>query len=191
MSDTTGTLFISNANANISAAITINVAQIVELATRTAPTSAQVNGWESYLANGGSLDHMASAFAASTMFANLYNGGVLVDPNSSPTSSIVQGIIDNALGSHTTTQVNAWVNSGVSVATVFQDFALWLSSCTDRGWTGRGCANVRVMSSTALLIDTDLWCSIQTATAEIGTTAADMRPFRKKAAFCAAALAVN
>ena len=39
---------------------------------------------------------MASAFVASTMFANLYNGGVLVDPNSSPTASIVQGIIDHA-----------------------------------------------------------------------------------------------
>ena len=82
MSDTS-TFFLSSGNANIVnlTAPMIDAAQIIELATAQTPTSAQPSGWGSYLSGGGSLDQMASAFVASTMFANLYNGGVLVDPN--------------------------------------------------------------------------------------------------------------
>jgi hypothetical protein len=103
--------------------VSVGISQIIELATGSAPTSAGSN-WTAYVNGGGSLESVASAFVASTMFANDYNGGTLVNPNSSPAAATTQEIIGHALGSATSSQVNAWVNSGMPVAKVFEAFAL-------------------------------------------------------------------
>jgi hypothetical protein len=99
--------------------------QIIVLATGQVPTGPQLVAWDTYEKNGGSVDSIASAFVASSMFANKYNGGILVDPNSAITSSIATEIIQNALGHPpTTNQVSAWVDSSLSVAQVLKAFAL-------------------------------------------------------------------
>jgi hypothetical protein len=79
---------------------------------------------------GGSMDSVASAFVASTEFANDYNGGTSINPNSAPTVPITQEIIDHALGSSTASQVNGWANAGLPVAKMFEAFALAISSAT-------------------------------------------------------------
>jgi hypothetical protein len=100
------------------------ISQIIELATGRAPTGLQLANWEAYQEAGGSLASIASAFVASSAFADSYNHGVLVAPNAPINASIATSIIDYALGSHSTAQVNAWVASGLPVAQVFQAFAL-------------------------------------------------------------------
>jgi hypothetical protein len=98
---------------------------IIVLATGQVPTGPQLVGWDSYERNGGAIDSIAAAFVASTMFANKYNGGVSVDPNSTITSTIANEIIQNALG-HTpiANQVSAWVDSSLPVVQVLKAFAL-------------------------------------------------------------------
>ena len=102
----------------------VEISQIIELATGGPPTGAQLAGWEAYQQSGGSLAQIASAFIASTAFANAYNGGTPVNPNSPITTPITSALIDHAQGSHTSTQVNAWVGTGLPVVQVFQAFAL-------------------------------------------------------------------
>ena len=88
--------------------------EIIVLATGLVPTARQLIGWEAYQQSGGSVDSIAATFVASTMFADKYNNGSPVDPNSPITSSIASGIIGNALGTApATNQVNAWVNTGL------------------------------------------------------------------------------
>jgi hypothetical protein len=99
------------------------ISQIIELATGNVPSSTQLANWQAYENAGGSLSSIASAFVASTMFANLYNGGVPVDPASPITTDIASMIIDHALGSHTTSQVSNWGGTGLPVSQVFQAFA--------------------------------------------------------------------
>ena len=99
--------------------------EIIVLATGQVPTGAQLAGWDAYEQNGGSIDSIAASFVASTMFANKYNGGVLVDPNSTITSPLAAEIINNALGTTpTVNQVNSWVNTSLPVLDVFKTFAL-------------------------------------------------------------------
>jgi hypothetical protein len=97
--------------------------QIIELATGNAPSSGQLANWQAYEDAGGSLSSIASAFIASTAFANLHNGGVPVDPNSPIATAVVSSIIDQTQGAHTASQVSAWVGSGLSTVQVFQAFA--------------------------------------------------------------------
>jgi hypothetical protein len=99
------------------------ISQIIELATGNAPSSAQLANWQAYEDAGGSLLSIASAFVASTAFANLHNGGAPVDPNSPIAAAIVSSIIDQTQGSHTASQVSAWVGTGLSTVNVFQAFA--------------------------------------------------------------------
>ena len=101
-----------------------SISQIIELATGSAPSAAQLTTWMAYENAGGSLSSIASAFVASTMFANLYNGGLPVDPDSPITTAIASTIIDHALGAHTTSQASNWVGTGLPVSQVFQAFAL-------------------------------------------------------------------
>jgi hypothetical protein len=100
------------------------IGQIIELATGSAPSSAQLANWQAYENAGGSLSSIASAFVASTAFANLHNGGALVDPDSPIAAAIVSSIIDQTQGSHTASQLSAWVGTGLSTTQVFQEFAL-------------------------------------------------------------------
>jgi hypothetical protein len=99
--------------------------EIIVLATGQTPTATQLVGWENYQTEGGSLDSIASAFVASTMFANKYDNGVPVDPNAQITQPIAQEIIANALGTTPTqAQVDAWVSTGLPTVDVFKAFAL-------------------------------------------------------------------
>ena len=99
--------------------------EVIVLATQQVPTGHQVVGWDSYEQGGGSLDSIAAAFVASTMFANTYNGGIPVDPNSTVTSTIASEIIQNALGhAPTSGQLNGWVDTSLPVIDVFKAFAL-------------------------------------------------------------------
>jgi hypothetical protein len=99
--------------------------EIIVLATGLIPTARQLIGWEAYEQSGGSVDSIAAAFVASTMFADKYNNGTAVDPNAPITSGIANGIISNALGTApTANQVDAWVNTALPVVDVFKAFAL-------------------------------------------------------------------
>jgi hypothetical protein len=102
-----------------------SVIQIIKLGTDLLPTAAQMSGWVSYENTGGPLDTIAAAFASSTMFQEIIGNGAPVDPNSVVTPAIMQTIIANALAtSATPNQVQAWVNTELSVSQVFVDFAL-------------------------------------------------------------------
>ena len=94
------------------------ISQIVQLSTGQLLNSNQLAGWEAYVQSGGSLQSVTAAFVASTAFANQYNNGTAVNPNSAVTPAITQAITDHTLGSHTSAQVDAWVNTGLSVAQV-------------------------------------------------------------------------
>jgi hypothetical protein len=100
------------------------ISQIIELATGTVPTGAQLAAWENYHDSGGSIASIAADFVASTAFADAYNNGNPVDPNSPITAALAQGIITHALGSASAAQVDAWTASGQTVSQVFQSFAL-------------------------------------------------------------------
>ena len=101
------------------------IVQIILLATGNLPTATQLEGWLPLIQSGTSLEQMALAFVASTQFGNTYNGGTPVDPNAPITSSIVSAIIQNALGvAPTAAQVQAWVDTGMTIDQVFVKFAL-------------------------------------------------------------------
>ena len=111
------------------------IVQIIELATGSLPTAAQLAGWVPYVESAGLLqgqsqtnpllDQMAEAFVASTTFGDTYNGGTAVDPNAPITASIVSAIIQAATGvAATQAQINGWVATGLSIDQVFVDFAL-------------------------------------------------------------------
>jgi hypothetical protein len=102
-----------------------SIIQIVNLATGQLPASHQLAGWVSYEEAGGSLVSVANAFADSIMFQQTYGGGATVDPESDVNAPIMQTIIQHALGTASTpTQVQAWVNTGLSIAQVFVYFSL-------------------------------------------------------------------
>ena len=67
------------------------------------------------------LPDLAAAMVGSQTFANTYNGGTLIDPNSPVTAGIVEALYTQALG-HAPSQatLNGWLNSGLSVAQAFQ-----------------------------------------------------------------------
>jgi hypothetical protein len=100
------------------------IAQIIELATGSAPTASQVAAWENYESASGSIASISCAFVESTSFANAYNNGSPVDLSSAVGHGIAQGIVEHALGFATEAQVSAWVDTGLSVPSVFLAFAL-------------------------------------------------------------------
>jgi hypothetical protein len=109
----------------VAAANVYAIAQIIELATGSPANAAQITGWTAYENSGGSLQSIVDAFVASTMFAQKYNGGIPVDPESPISATIAHDIIQNALevapGSQ---QLSSWLDTGLNTAEVFQDFAL-------------------------------------------------------------------
>jgi hypothetical protein len=101
------------------------IIQIIKLATGLMPTTGQMAGWASYEQTGGSLVTIATAFADSIMFQQVFGNGAPVDPGSAVSAPVMQTIIANALGTAATpSQITAWVNTGLSIAEVFVDFAL-------------------------------------------------------------------
>ena len=67
-----------------------------------------------------SVPQLAAAVVASQTFADTYNGGALIDPNSPLTAGIVDALYSQALG-HAPTQetLNGWLNSGLTVVQAF------------------------------------------------------------------------
>ena len=67
------------------------------------------------------LPDLAAAVVGSQTFANTYNGGTLIDPNSPVTAGIVEALYTQALR-HPPSQatLNDWLNGGLSVAQAFQ-----------------------------------------------------------------------
>jgi hypothetical protein len=68
------------------------------------------------------LPNLSSAVVASQTFANVYNGGTLIDPNSPVTAGIVEALYTQALG-HAPTQstLAGWLNAGLTATEAFQD----------------------------------------------------------------------
>jgi hypothetical protein len=68
------------------------------------------------------VSDLCSAIVASQTFANVYNGGTSINPNSPVTASIVEALYTQALG-HAPTQstLSGWLNAGLTVAEAFQD----------------------------------------------------------------------
>ena len=68
------------------------------------------------------LPQLAAAVVGSQTFANTYNAGTLINPNSPLTAGIVDALYNQALG-HAPTQatLNGWLNSGLTVAQAFLD----------------------------------------------------------------------
>ena len=69
-----------------------------------------------------SVPQLCSAIVASQTFANVYDGGTMINPNSPVTASIVEALYTHALG-HAPTQstLSGWLNAGLTVAQAFQD----------------------------------------------------------------------
>jgi hypothetical protein len=69
-----------------------------------------------------SVQQLCSAIVASQTFANIYDGGTIINPNSPVTASIVETLYAHALG-HAPTQatLSGWLNAGLTVAEAFQD----------------------------------------------------------------------
>jgi hypothetical protein len=68
------------------------------------------------------VPQLCSAIVASQTFANVYDGGTIINPNSPVTASIVETLYTHALG-HAPTQatLSGWLNAGLTVAQAFQD----------------------------------------------------------------------
>jgi hypothetical protein len=64
---------------------------------------------------------LATAFVSSQTFANVYNGGLLLDPNSSVTSDVVEALFIRGLG-HPPTATTLSGFAGMSVAQAFFAF---------------------------------------------------------------------
>ena len=69
-----------------------------------------------------SVSQLAAAIVASQTFANTYNGGILINPNSPVTANIVEAFYSEALG-HAPTQatLDGWLSGGLTVAQAFED----------------------------------------------------------------------
>jgi hypothetical protein len=95
------------------------ILQSFELAFGYLPQSATL---ASMVQSALSVPQLCSAIAASQTFANVYDGGTIIDPNSPVTASIVQALYTHALG-HAPTQstLSGWLNAGLTVAQAFQD----------------------------------------------------------------------
>jgi hypothetical protein len=99
------------------------IIRIVQLVTGLAPTATQLDGWVHYEQSGGSLTSIVNAFAGSTNFQNVFNGGNPIDVNAPVNSTIMSNILEQTLGSVSSpSQVQAWVDTGLTVAQVLAQF---------------------------------------------------------------------
>jgi hypothetical protein len=68
------------------------------------------------------VSQLSYAIVGSQTFANMYNGGTLINPNAPVTASIVDALCTHALGhAPTQTTLSSWLNAGLTVAESFQD----------------------------------------------------------------------
>ena len=93
--------------------------QMFDLALGYFPTASTL---ASMVQSALTLPSLSAAFVASQAFANVYNGGALIDPSSPVTAGVVEALYSQALG-HAPTQstLASWLNAGLSVAEAFQD----------------------------------------------------------------------
>ena len=93
--------------------------QMFDLALGYFPTASTL---ASMVQSALTLPSLSAAFVASQAFANVYNGGALIDPSSPVTAGVVEALYSQALG-HAPTQstLAGWLNAGLSVAEAFQD----------------------------------------------------------------------
>jgi hypothetical protein len=137
--------------------VSSEISQIIQLATGVPATNAQISGWTAAVNSGLSLLDVAKSFVASDAFAANFHvdntstplaqlvanipsnnplSGLLKSefapfPDTSPSVTLTQEIIQHTLGQSTDAQVAAWVNSGLSVAEVLLSFAsndVWAST---------------------------------------------------------------
>ena len=97
------------------------ILQTFELAFGYLPASGTL---ASMVQSALTVPQLSAAVVASQTFANEYNGGTLINPNSPVTASIVDTLYTHALG-HAPTQstLSGWLNAGLTVAEAFQDMA--------------------------------------------------------------------
>ena len=95
------------------------ILQMFDLAFGHSPAAATL---ASMVQSDLTVSELSTAVVASQTFADAYNGGALIDPNSSVTADIVSALYQQALG-HPPTQstLDAWLDSGLTVAQAFQE----------------------------------------------------------------------
>jgi hypothetical protein len=130
--EVTGSLALDSATGN--AATVAAIVDSAEAITNVYPILQTFDLAFGYLPAAGTLASMVqsaltvsqlcAAVVASQTFANVYNGGTLINSNSPVTASIVEALYTHALG-HAPTQstLSGWLNAGLTVAEAFQDMA--------------------------------------------------------------------
>jgi hypothetical protein len=95
------------------------ILQMFELAFGHFPTAATL---ASMVQADLNVPQLSAAVVASQTFANAYNGGSLIDPNSPVTSGIVEALYQQALGyAPTQATLDSWLNGGLTVEQAFQE----------------------------------------------------------------------
>ena len=117
----TGNVGVIAALVNSAEAITnvYPILQMFDLAFGHFPVAATL---ASMVETGLAVPQLASAIVASQTFADIYNDGALINPNSPVTANIVEVLYTQALG-HAPTQatLNGWLSGGLTVAQAFED----------------------------------------------------------------------
>ena len=93
------------------------ILQMFELAFGHFPTASTL---ASMVSSELTVTQLSEAVVASQTFANVFNGGALLNPNAPVTAGIVETLYTEALG-HAPTQstLTQWLNSGLSIAQAF------------------------------------------------------------------------
>jgi polysaccharide biosynthesis protein PslG len=95
------------------------ILQMFELALGYFPSAATL---ASMVQTGLSVPQLAAAFVASQAFANIYNGGTLLNPNAPVTAAIVEALYSEGLGhAPTPATLNGWLTSGLTIAQAFEE----------------------------------------------------------------------
>ena len=134
------------------------VLQMFDLAFGYFPTASTL---ASMVQSALTLPNLSAAVVASQTFANVYNGGTLIDPNSLVTAGIVEALYSQALG-HAPTQstLSSWLNAGLTVTEAFQEMVTSQSyfqttqSAIEQYLTTAADSAVNIVGSTSLAADT-------------------------------------
>ena len=95
------------------------ILQMFDLAFGYLPTAATL---ASMVQSDLTVPQLSTAVVASQTFANVYNGGSLIDPNSPVTAGVVEALYQQALGyAPTQPTLDSWLDSGLTVAQAFQE----------------------------------------------------------------------
>jgi hypothetical protein len=114
------------------------------------------------------VSQLSYAIVDSQTFANMYNGGTLIDPNSPVTASIVDALCIHALGhAPTQTTLSGWLNAGLTVAEAFQDMVTSQSYFQATQFAIEGYLTATAINEAAL---TTINGALATGTLALGTT---------------------